>query len=516
MKIRKCSTYLFSVLLIGFVSCNQEEQDWKKSSKSVVGQRLEFSSVDELEAFYHRIKEEANGKEVKDMGITSLYSIKRKNSTEKEFGVDYQSCVNLNRTAATAIEFDDTSGDPEEEDDFIMDDSFARLLNDQGEILVGAEVYKYTDVGLFKVEKNQYEELVSFLAAEGIKSFPEKTDPLIVERYVKKYKPNVYSSVMADVQYFHAGIANSNGMESEQQDIEPDRDGPGPNTNAGNASQVEDPMMTYMEGLDHLVTRKVHKNVVGNVFGNDNYVVYYEYKTKKRLKVKYYRQNYGLVYAVGCKVKNQKKGWTGIWRTQDTPILSMGIKSMVYEFPTMNGVFNSNHRPIVLHVDKDVYTVENNTLMRQNSSQYPALPTFFYNSVNAVAEAVLEEEISPSQIDEIFYKNIWNLLKDVLSVNQKKGQQKIAFVVGMPKKVMVQYYDFSTISYGKAKISRVFDWGIMSPPISYDFSTGFNVSSGAVLKAVFNFKQTPPLKLDIYSMVYDENQWKGVQLKIDN
>ncbi|WP_410878577.1 hypothetical protein [Myroides sp. DW712] len=508
--------YLFSVLLVGFVSCNQEEEEWKKSPKSVVGQRLEFSSVEELEAFYHRIEEEGNGKEVKDIGITSLYSIKRKNSIEKEFSEDFHPSLNFNGITTATSEFDDTSGDPEEEDDFITDDSFARLLNDQGEVLVGTKVYKYTDVGLFSAGKNQYEELVSFLAAEGIKSFPEKTDPLIVARYVKKYQPNVYSSVTTNVQYFHARIANDDGMQSEQQAVESDRDGPGSNTNAGNTNQVEDPMTTYMEGLNHLVTRKVHKNVVGNIFGNDNYVVYYEYRYKKRLKVKYYRQNYGLVYAVGCKVKNQKKGWTGIWRTQNTSILSMGVKSMVYEFPSMNGVFSANHRPIVLHVEKEVYTVENNTLIRQNSSQYPALPTFFYNSVNAVAEAVLEEEISPEQIDEIFYKNIWNLLKDVLSISQKKVQQKIAFVVGMPKKVMVQYYDFSTISYGKAKISRVFDWGIMSPPISYNFSTGFNVNSGAVLKAVFNFKQLPPLKLDIYSMVYDENQWKGVSLKIDN
>lgn len=505
--------YLFSVLLVGFVSCNHEEEVRLKSQEKAE-ERLAFSSVAELEAFYHRIREEGNDNVVKDFGIISLYSIRGKNSSEKEFSEDYQPCIKSNKIIETTSEFDDTSGDPEEEEDFIMDDSFACLLNDQGEILIGTEVYKYTDVGLFRVGKSHYGELMSFLAAEGIKSFPEKTDPIIVNRYVEKYQPNVYSSVTADVQYFHASITN--GIESEQQDVEPDREGPGPNTHAGNSSQAEDPMRTYIEGLDHLVTRKVHKNEIGNIFGNDNYVVYYEYKPKKRLKVKYYRQNYGLVYAVGCKVKNQKKGWTGIWRTQDTPILSMGIKSMVYEFPTMNGVFNANHRPIVLHVDKDVYRIEDNILMKQNSSQYPTLPTFFYNSVNAVAEAVLEEEISPEQIDEIFYKNIWNLLKDVLSVNQKKGQQKIAFVVGMPNKVMVQYYDFSTISYGKAKISRVFDWGIMSPPVSYNFSTGFNVSSGAVLKAVFNFKQTPPLKLDIYSMVYDENQWKGVSLKIDN
>ena len=54
-------------------------------------------------------------------------------------------------------------------EEVIGDDTFAALLNSDGEIQVGEDVYKYTDVGLFIVKANKLDILKNYLTTNKTK-----------------------------------------------------------------------------------------------------------------------------------------------------------------------------------------------------------------------------------------------------------------------------------------------------------------------------------------------------------
>lgn len=53
-------------------------------------------------------------------------------------------------------------------EELIGDDAYGAFLNDQAEIQVGQEIYKYTDVGLFVVSEDKYTTLEPYLISKNI------------------------------------------------------------------------------------------------------------------------------------------------------------------------------------------------------------------------------------------------------------------------------------------------------------------------------------------------------------
>ena len=75
---------------------------------------------------------------------------------------------NSKSSARTIYEDQDALDYLDNIEDVIGDDTFAAFLNSNGEIQVGNEVYKYTDVGLFIVDEDRYVVLEDYLGSNEI------------------------------------------------------------------------------------------------------------------------------------------------------------------------------------------------------------------------------------------------------------------------------------------------------------------------------------------------------------
>jgi len=69
----------------------------------------------------------------------------------------------------------------------------------------------------------------------------------------------------------------------------------------------------------------------GNIFGQ-NFVCIDRYESRKRVKTKAFNYNYFLVFHTGLKVKHQKKGWTGLWRRQNTDQVYAGVPKYQFQY----------------------------------------------------------------------------------------------------------------------------------------------------------------------------------------
>ena len=109
-----------------------------------------------------------------------------------------------------------------------------------------------------------------------------------------------------DIEYYNSFVP----LPDTDPDGNPVPSGPsGPTNNPSSDPEISQ----IVEGLK---IGEIRKPKLGNIFGT-TWVTDDKYEDRRRVKVKFYSQDLWLVYAIGCKVKHQYKGWTGTWRKEN-------------------------------------------------------------------------------------------------------------------------------------------------------------------------------------------------------
>ena len=203
-------------------------------------------------------------------------------------------------------------------EDVIGDDTFAAFLNSNGEIQVGNEIFKYTDVGLFIVNEDKYTVLEDYLEFNNI------SNDLMFETAVSSqimisndFPDSGVTQINSDLSYFNVQINSSNTVASGNYNVTP------------GSAVSSDP--SYNSFISNLISCDPRSGLFGSLFG-DNNVCIDHYEDRRRVKTKAFNYNYLLVYHLGVKCVNQYRGWTGLWRVEAADEVRLVVEAAQFEY----------------------------------------------------------------------------------------------------------------------------------------------------------------------------------------
>lgn len=217
---------------------------------------------------------------------------------------------------------DDYLSNIDDLEDIIGDEAFASFLNSDAEIQVGNEIYKYTDVGLFIT--TDYSKLNTYLEVKNIsKDLLVRTDETSAREYLNS-SPDGYSEIDDGLNYFRNAVIDVPIL------YDPSNDGgSGSGSGSGNGSNSSSTYESYIANLapcDH------KSGVFGDGIFGVNRICIDKYESDQRVKTKAFNYDYLLAYHIGVKIKHQKKGWTGVWRQQDTEEIGMLLDAAMFRY----------------------------------------------------------------------------------------------------------------------------------------------------------------------------------------
>lgn len=438
---------LFTLQLITFLSsCENEKYDSHQTQLmqneiKVRNGRLYFQSkeafVQSYQNYVNRPEEEIN-KLVEPLYKDSFLSLKpivTEKNEEILFNL-YREKLNLqaprNTTVKSATDHSLVESaiekDPfESVDELIGDDLFAAYLNTDGEIQIGEEIYKYTDVGLFITDKAKYTALKEFLESKNISENPFiKTAQTVKENFVLSLPENLPTPIGNNNQIVYYRPTNNPSKNSKSTF----------KTSKSTALTSSDP--NYNSFLNSLNSCDPDHGLFANLFG-DNNVCIDHYERKRRVKTKAFNYNYLLVYHLGVKCVHQFRGWTGFWRVEATDEIKLVVEAAQFEYDRdallgNNAVNNqTKERAYFMNDKRALFTGPNNINIYNEWGQpvisyidLNSLPKIFQDdltfeffgtgstTIDNLIQNGIDSNLNASKLNEWFYGELYTITKSQL------------------------------------------------------------------------------------------------------
>lgn len=397
--------------------------------------------------------------------------------------------------------------DIDDMEEIVGDEAYSAMLNGEAEIQVDNDIYKYTDVGLFITPVDRYQDLSLYLQENEISNnlLIETSDPVRIN-YISSQPSGVLIPVSENIEYY-------NSVEM----VAPIDDGSGGyvggtsggatgSSSTGN-NTIADPSIFQI--VENLKVGEIKEPWLGNRFGT-TWVTYDRYEDRRRVKVKFYSQDLFLVYVIGCKVKHQYKGWTGLWRKENADKLGIGVNSINWTFEHTFKIPNYTPATTYFFEGKayqnlnDYYALANATY-----SSVPKMP--FEKQINGFIETYVPTEMLSLDQQRNIINGLLNSGVKFLESYHNKKYNKIGVAIETLKHTYIHYYDLSTIEDNQDCIERIFDWGVASPKITYTF--GGTTGNGVNLTSwEFDFRYPKATGVNMYGIAKKNGVWHGVKL----
>ncbi|MEZ5043643.1 MAG: hypothetical protein R2828_27345 [Saprospiraceae bacterium] len=186
-----------------------------------------------------------------------------------------------------------------EESFYIHDGYFASILNLDGEVVIEGKVYKYTPIGLFMVDVDQYDALTRLFEDSGSLS------TLFNNR-------SAYAAAQAineQISYFYPGKEPKNQTLSEGE-IE--------------TRELDPSNLTYCGGMN---SNTLWNSVFGPSADCSDY-----FDNKRRVKTKIWNQNFFVYSSIGMSVRSQKQT-LGAWWPRKISEIEVGYEYVSFLYP---------------------------------------------------------------------------------------------------------------------------------------------------------------------------------------
>lgn len=512
--------------------------------------RLYFPNKESLQYAYDKVKnsdDEVIADYIDGKGIISLRPIVTENNeatikrqlTERinmlKSNKRYMASKGANLKINNEEEITDDIDDLEE---IIGDDAYGAFLNSQAEIQVADEIYKYTDAGLFIVKENSYSELEQYLIQKNISNdllYP--TDLAVREAFVESMPTNQKVALKPTLSYF---IGLENEISIPAYNPPSSGGGTGGSTYTPPVVDANVQMANHINSLQNCST---YRTWLQSLFGDSNMCVD-QYESRRRVKTKAYNYNYYLVYNLGVKVKHQYKGWTGLWRKEDTDEIRLGVigATFFYDYSSYFNPAPSTNRITTIYNNNNRYVFDANTFWQQNyfypgmytmtgfsTSGYPKLfkdnyyiediiPLSFTSSNPIVDQGIYSalqagnKQLSYNYLNKMFWENVVKKVGDFASsVGQQKPDNNITYSYNaLPLGKLLVQKTYYAHQYNANDVAKTFDWG---------FQVGFSINSdGRISPSTSSsaLKKPQEFKVVMYGIAKRNGQWHGSKINTVN
>lgn len=418
-------------------------------------------------------------------------------------------------------------------ENIIGDLTFANFLNAKGEIQISNRIYKYTDVGLFIVNADNYVELDKYLLKNKISRnllIPSKKSS--IKQFALKVPQGGYTQLKDGVTYYRNPSLNFLMLPSD------------PPTGGGGGGYPDEPVPTIPlnEFIDDLEWSNPRGSTI-DLFG-DGYKVIKEYDGgKRRIKLKAFDYNFGgIAFHLGVKVKHQYRGWTGIWRKEEVDKIVLGLQSAIYYYDVrdifasvnineinLNQNFlsplNSLHSPGYFEVDMDDWG--NVFVSNYVPATYNPYPWNFFDNTELIVELwsyndiwnkyVLQNvngALTGDKLNDYFFNTIWSNLSGTLqSITSDKTYsipKDIVYLTKHPKPGIINFFRSFTYSQNNsAKVEETLDWGIgftLNLMESNNFSFRLSADGGPL-------RQPKGFRGSVFGAILSNGKWRGIKFK---
>lgn len=512
--MKKFKMLLLVAVLSVFNSCRQEIEQPITSTNNVEiadatvkNGRLYFPNKESLRATFNILKNKTNDEinnYVKVHNYEPLTFVITENNEKNTIELLKKRKTKILNKSYAKLSDQDILDDLDEMEEIVGDEAYSAMLNGEAEIQVANDIYKYTDVGLFITPVDRYQDLTLYLDENEISNnlLIQTSEPVVIN-YLSTQPSGELVSVAENVQYF-----NSIEMIAPIDDYGDGgySGGTSGGSSSGTSTYVEPSIFQIVENLKVGETRTPF---LGNIFGS-TWVVDDKYEDRRRVKVKFYSQDLFLVYAIGCKVKHQYRGWTGLWRKENADKLGIGVNSINWTFEHTFKIPNYTPQTTYYFEGKrytnlnDYYALANATY-----SSVPKMP--FEKIINGFIETYVPAEMLSLDQQRNIINGLLNSGVKYLEGYHNKKYNKIGVAIETYKHTYIHYYDLSTIEDNQDCIERIFDWGIATPKITYTFGGG--TGNGTSLTGwTFDFNHPKATGVNMYGIAKKNGAWHGVKL----
>ncbi|MGH2666895.1 hypothetical protein [Flavobacterium sp.] len=505
--MKKIGVILFlSIIAVCLNSCENEiyETDGtnQKSSQAVTIKdgRMFFESKEALATVYQQYADATDEKLSEfllpkyEAGFYSLRPIVTESN--EQFIYDHYNKLrntDLSKKTASREEEEDPYEYLDDLEDIIGDDAFAAFLNNQAEIRVGDEIFKYTDVGLFFSKQEKYNILQDYLAGKNISTDPTVPTSDLVKREVENDFPQSGATdVNEDITFFRVPPAHCEDCGS----------GGGAPGGGGYVPHPSSPVSTdpsFNSFLGNLQSCDPHPGIFGNLFG-DNDVCIDKYESRRRVKTKAFNYNYFVVYHLGVKCVHQYKGWTGFWRVEATDEVRLVVEAAQFQYDlnqlTGNTAINNNTPVKDFYLNDQKITYAPNSIniggpygFTYSNLNHSALPSVFQNEgsgltfeffgtglpfLDNLIQNGIDSNLNAQKLNDHFYNFLYSetksILQNALSNTTYTPPANRTFVAKFPEngKLIVQ----------KAVVNKGLNCGVRQKTFDWGAEFRFNASQG--------------------------------------
>lgn len=523
---------LLSISLL-LLSCNDEDyQSSEQQSTDLVADnftslqgRLYFKSKEDFVKIYNSKKDDPLKYQSKFNDLYSkneFISLTPSYSTEEDLSLYSSKIQNKSlqsKTNSSPVYDENILDNIDDLEDYFGEEAFSNFLNQDAELIIADQLYKYTDAGLFIVDFDSKENLYQYLDEKNINPDLLTNSESTIQNYIVSnnlQKGMTTLNSESGLSLYMPAMSETGSTCGE--DITQECDGPGPGDidyggqypGGGNSGSGNDDLIAASSNLPLC---NPSKGLLGSIMGNIKICID-KYSNDRRVKTKYYDVDLLLVYATGVKVKHQKRGWTGIWSRTDADKVALGINSISWEFkPDFSYGRPSSVRMYIS--DGRMYESYQSFLnvIYQKHIPMPNLPFHKGRTVQALIEFSINNNIATEyELQKYFYEKIYNTVNDAFKSASNKNLENFTIVGSTPGGTWIQYYNLDKVCENCSRKEDVIDWGFATPEVTYSFGTGSN-SGFSVSSWNFNFRRAKLINLKSYGMVKVNNTWKGHRLE---
>lgn len=404
------------------------------------------------------------------------------------------------------------------DDELITDPAFAALVNENGEIQIDDKVYKYTEIGLYSADVDNAHKIDEYLntltSDEKMNLYSDLIQPCQSPK-ILQLTEEVSHLIPARSEEVCGGGGGSFNWSS----------------GINNPPPAAQPVTSYKPAAYLIKENLATCNITSNgffegIFGTTQ-TCYDYYKDNRRIKVKFWNQNFYFFSSIGSSARLQKREkMLGIsyWEKSYASTIEMGLNYIRYDYTfnvpafnidqynyettffEFNGVkYNSTGKVIT-----KVPTGAGNFIFDTNDGQEVLNITILNNEIslnNAQINKIIDEA-AKKMVDGI--ENIMTRSNLIIKMQQGKIKYNLLKAVPFSKKVTIFTTDVKWIRNNDNAITHYYDLNFL-----FTWKSSYE-GIGDYLKGLSGSTPYTNVSADIYGAALHNNEWKGRRLILSN
>ena len=400
------------------------------------------------------------------------------------------------------------------DDELIRDTFLTSILNEEREIYIGNKLYKYTELGLL-------------ICGDDSKNLQE--NKILLDNYLESLTPvqrvSIINQKLQSADPCDTGIRHLEAGIDIFQDISPCDYSTGSNTSTSNSTIPANVNIPQSELIKQNlpICDAVANTLWELVFGvSDGCIT--DMGDNKRVKTKFWNQNYYIFSSIGCKVKFQKHithWYASWWEKSYAEKLELGVNYVTYDY-----VFN------VPAFNMDQYNYEtkffefNGTKYNSNGQVINTVPTgagtfvFDTQSSQSIMNITLfNHHITNSEINQVIDLAVmqcvngiqnWMVRSEIINkINTGQIKYNVINAVPFDDKVKMITKSVKWTSNNENSIVHYFDMNFL-----FTWKSSYN-DFGDYLQGLNGATEYKNVSADIYGAAYNSGQWGGSRIKFN-